>query len=82
MLSILQRFFGMLNKTLDYLEEVNPDYKWAGLARRMMRADAAHYEQLLLEKRREATEATLDFSSSRNVSLPPSSSDVDDPGVI
>ena len=49
MLSILQRFFGMLNEALAYLEEVDPDYERAGLTRHRMLANAAHYEQLLLE---------------------------------
>ena len=72
-LSILQRFFGVLNDTLDYLEEVGPDYKRAGLTRHRMLANAAYYEQLLLEKRREATQATLDSFFRRKTSLPAAS---------
>ena len=54
-LSILQRFFGMLNEVLDYLEEVDPNYERLGLTKCWMLASATHYKQLLLEKRREAT---------------------------
>ena len=80
-LSILQRFLGMLNDTLDYLEEVDPDYERAGLARRRMLASAAYYEQLL-EKRREATQATLDSFFRRKASLPEASgSDEPQPGT-
>ena len=70
MLLILQHFFGMLNDMLEYLEEVDPDYEQAGLTRRGMLANAAHYEQLLLEKRREATHASLDSYFRRKTSLP------------
>ena len=66
-MSIQQRFFGMLN----YLEEVDPDYKRAGPTRRSrMLANDAYYEQLLLyEKRRKATQATLDAFFKRKASL-------------
>ena len=50
---ILQGFFGLLNQKLDYIE-MDPDYEWAGLTRHRMLAEAAHYEHLLYEKRREA----------------------------
>ena len=43
-LSILQHFFGTLNDTLNYLEEVDLDYEQAGLTRHKMLANAAHYE--------------------------------------
>ena len=76
-LSILQRFFGTLNDTLNYLEEVDLDYKQAGLTRHKMLANAAHYEQLLLEKRREAMQATLDSFFRRKTSLPEASASDD-----
>ena len=57
---ILQCFYGMLNKAMDYLEEVYSDVERAGLLRCKVMSDLAHYEQLLYEKRREATQATLD----------------------
>ena len=56
---IQQRFYALLNQTMDYLE-VNPDVKRAGLARSKMSAVLAQYDQLLYEKRREAMQATLD----------------------
>ena len=59
MVKVLQRFYGMLNDVMDYLEEVDPDVEWAGLSRRKVMADLGHHEQLLYEKRREATQATL-----------------------
>ena len=111
-MKILQRFLGIMTQGLDYLEEVDPDYQWAGLMRRRVMANLAH-EQLLYEMRREATQATLDaffrkaslpeasasnepptsdepqlststgFFTCPDVPLPsPSSSDVDNPGVI
>ena len=57
---ILQHFLVMMNQGLDYLEEMDPDYKRAGLTRCRVMATLAHYEQLLYDKRREATQATLD----------------------
>ena len=56
---IMQHFYGLINQVMDYLEEVNPDIKWAGLSRRKLMSYMAHYEQLLYKKRREATLATL-----------------------
>ena len=41
--------------------------------RRRVLANAAYYEQLLLEKRREATQATLDAFFKRKASLPEAS---------
>ena len=55
--------------TVKILEEVDPDVEWAGLSRRKVMSNLAHYEQLLYEKRREATQATLDVTFLR-VSLP------------
>ena len=49
---ILQRFYALLNKTMDYLEEVDPDIKRAGLVRRKVSAVLAQYDQPLYEKRR------------------------------
>ena len=57
---ILQCFFGMLNDTLDYLEEMDPDYERAGFARRRVMADLAHYKQMLFQKRRVSMQSTLD----------------------
>ena len=57
---ILQRFFGMLNDMLDYLEEVDPDHKRAGLTRRKVMAYLAHYEQVLFQKRKASIQSTLD----------------------
>ena len=62
---ILQGFFGLLNQVLDYIEEMDPDYERAGLTRRRMLTEAAHYEQLLYEKRRKAMQSTLDSSFKR-----------------
>ena len=59
-MKILQHFIGIMTQELDYLEEVDPDYRRAGLMRRRVMANLAHYKQLLYEKRREATQATLD----------------------
>ena len=39
---ILQRFYGMLDDEMDYLEEVDPDFEWAGLSRRKVMANLAH----------------------------------------
>ena len=66
---ILQRYFGIINQGMDHLEEVDPDFERAGIARRRAMADLAHYKHLLYEKKREATQATLDAFFSR-VSLP------------
>ena len=63
---------------MDYLEEVNPDVKHAGVLRRKVLSDVAHYEQLLYEKRREATEVTLDAFFWR-VSLPEASASDEPP---
>ena len=78
----------MLNEALDYLEEVDPDYERAGDTRCRMLANAAHYEQLLHEKRREATQSTLNASFRRKASLPeastseePHTSDKPQPGT-
>ena len=57
---ILQRFYRMLNEGMDYLEDVNPDVEWARLSRRKVMSDLDHYEQLLYEKRREATQPILE----------------------
>ena len=76
-MSILQRFFGMLNEALDYLDEVDHDYERAGLTRRRMLANAAHYEQLLHKKRREATQPILDSFFRRETSLPEASTSED-----
>ena len=62
---ILQCFYGMLNDMMDYLEEVDPDVERAESSRHKVMADLVHYEQLLYEKRREATQATLDVFFSR-----------------
>ena len=72
MVKILQRFDGMLNDVMDYLEEADPDVEWGRLSRSKMMADLAHYEHLLYEKRREATQAALDAFFLR-VSLPEAS---------
>ena len=69
---ILQRFFRIVSLGMDYLEEVDPDIEWAGLTRHRVMSNLAHYEQLLYEKRREATQATLDAFFS-TVSLPEAS---------
>ena len=70
---ILQGFFGLLNQALDYMEEMDPDYERVGLRRHRMLAEAAHYEQLLYEKRREAMQSTLDSFFRRKTSLPEAS---------
>ena len=57
---ILQHFYGRLNDVMDYLEEVDPDVEQVGLSRRKVMADLAHYEQLLYDEKREATQATPD----------------------
>ena len=62
----------MLNDMMDYLEEVDHDVEWAGLSRRKVMANLAHYERLLYEKRREATQAIPDAFFSR-VLLPEAS---------
>ena len=59
----------MMNQAMDYLEEVDPDVEQAGLSRRKVMADLAQFEELLYEKRGEATQATLNAFFSR-VSLP------------
>ena len=55
-----QRFFAIVNQAMDHLEEINPYFEPAGLTRCKVAADLTHYEQILYEKRREATQATLD----------------------
>ena len=57
---------------MDYLEEVDSDVEQAGLSTRKLMSDLAHYKQLLYEKRREATQATLDAFFSK-VLLPEAS---------
>ena len=72
MVKILQRFFGIINQGMGYLEKVDPDIEWAGLARRRVMSNLAHYEYLLYEKRREVTQTTLNAFFSR-VLLPEAS---------
>ena len=76
---ILQRFYGMLNQVMDYLEEVDPDIEQTGLSRRKVMSDLAHYEQLLYKRRAEATQATLDAFFSR--ALLPEASASDEPPI-
>ena len=86
-MKILQCFSGIMNQGLNYLEEVDPDYEWAGLMKRRVMANLAHYEQLFY-KRREATQATLN-AFFRKASLPeasasdePQTSDKPQPGAF
>ena len=69
---ILQHFLGIMNQGLDYLEEADRYYERAGLTRRRVMANLAHYEQLLYEKRREAMQATFNVFF-RKASLPEAS---------
>ena len=71
--TILQGFFGLLNQALDYMEEMDTDHEQAGLTRRRMLAEAAHYNQLLYEKRREAMQSNLNSFFRRKTSLPEAS---------
>ena len=81
-IKFLQGFFGLLNEALDYMEEMDPDYKQAGLTRHRMLAEASHYEQLLYEKRREAMQSTLDNFFKRKAPLPEASArDPPQPGT-
>ena len=74
---ILQHFIREMNRGLDYLEEVDPDYERAGLTRRRVMANLAYYEQLLYEKR-EAAQATLN-AFFRKASLPEASTSDEPP---
>ena len=56
----LWRFFTIVNQAMDHLEEIDPIVEQAGLTRCKVAADLVHYDQLLYEKRREASQATLD----------------------
>ena len=69
----LQHLYAMLNETMNHLEEIDPNVKQAGLARRKVAAELAQYDQLLYEKRREACQATLDtfFSKTSHLRLLP-----------
>ena len=69
--NILQHFYRLINQAMDYLE-VNPDVEQSGLSSCRVMSDLAHYEHLLYDKRREATQATLDAFFSL-VSLPEAS---------
>ena len=44
----LQHLYTKLNDTMDYLEEINPNVEWVGLARRKVAAEPTQYDQLLL----------------------------------
>ena len=69
----------MLNDTLDYLEEVNPDYELAGLARCRVMANLAHYEQMVSEKRRASMQSTLDSWFKKKKPSHPEASATDEP---
>ena len=64
----------MLNQTMDYLEEIDPNVEQAGLAGCKVAVDLAQYDQLLYEKRRDACQATLDtfFSKASHPEAPAS----------
>ena len=78
--NILHRFYAKLSNAMNYLEEVNLNVESAGLARRKVLSDLALYDQMLYEKKREASQAALDVFFSK-VSLPESSAN-DEPQPI
>ena len=59
-IEILQEFYTLLNQTMDYMENMDPNYERAGLNRRRVTANLAYYEDLLKEKKRKAMQSTLD----------------------
>ena len=58
--TILQGFYALLHNTLDYMEEMDPDYEWLGLKRCRVLDELSCYEHLLHEKRRASMQSTLD----------------------
>ena len=50
-----QCFYVMLSQTIDYPEEIDPDVERAGLARHKVCSDLAQHDQMLYEKRVEAS---------------------------
>ena len=68
-IKILQGFYTLLNKTLEYKEEMDPDYERSGVTRRRMLAAASHCEQMLYEKRRKTMQSTLDRFFKKKSSL-------------
>ena len=71
----LQRFFGTVNLAMDYLEEIDPNVKRAGLMRHKVAAVLPQDYQLLYEKRRDKSLATLDAFFSKASLLEASASD-------
>ena len=63
---------------MDYLEGFDPNVERAGPARHKVSAVLAQYDQLLYEKRREASQATLDAFFSK-ASLPEASASDEPP---
>ena len=59
-IDILQAFHSLLNQTMDYMGNIDPDYERAGLNRRRVMAVPAYYEDLLQEKSKKAMQSTLD----------------------
>ena len=71
--TILQRFYAMLSQTTDYLKEIDHDVKQTGPDRHKVLSD-----QMLYEKRKEASQATLDAFFSK-ASLPEASANDEPP---
>ena len=59
-IDILQGFHALLLQTMDYIENMDPDFDRSGLMRRQVMDVMAYYEELLSEKRRKAMQSTLD----------------------
>ena len=55
---ILQGFHGLLHQTMDYIENMDPDFERSGLKRRQVMEIMAYYEDLLSEKRRKRMQST------------------------
>ena len=67
---ILQGFYRLLQKTLDYMEEMDPDYEQSGLKRRRVLEELSCYEHLLYKKRKAVMQSTLDSWFKKKTSHP------------
>ena len=53
-IDILQGLHGLLHQTMDYMENMDPDFERSGLKRCQLMEIMAYYQGLLSEKRRKA----------------------------
>ena len=85
-IAVLQEFFAMMTRTINFMENMDPDCKRSGLKRQKIMEVLAFYDDLL-KKRRNAMQATLDrffkkrSSEASTTSDEPITSDEPQPGT-